>query len=75
MAPAIAGVTAGAGVAALLSSVATRYVGGLLFNVTPRDPASFAFAAIVFAAVALLAAYVPARRATRVNPLVALRSE
>jgi predicted permease len=68
---AVAGVAVGAAVAALL----TRQVGGLLYDVTPRDPATFALAAVVFGTVALLAAYVPARRATRVNPLVALRSE
>jgi ABC-type antimicrobial peptide transport system permease subunit len=72
---AIAGVAAGAISAWLLASAATRYVGNLLFEVTPRDPAAFAAAAAVFATAALLAAYVPARRATRVNPLVALRSE
>jgi ABC-type antimicrobial peptide transport system permease subunit len=68
---AIAGVAVGAAVAALL----TRQVGGLLYNVTPRDPTTFGVAAVIFCAVALVAAYVPARRATRVNPLVALRSE
>jgi putative ABC transport system permease protein len=53
----------------------TRYLEGMLFALTPLDPVTFAAVAVLFATVALLASYVPARRATRVDPLVALRAE
>jgi predicted permease len=50
-----------------------RYLQSMLFGVEPRDPATFAAVAVAFALVAAAAAYLPARRATRVDPLVALR--
>ena len=50
-----------------------RLLTAFLFNVRPLDPIAFLLAAAVLIAVALLAAYVPARRATRVDPLQALR--
>jgi ABC-type antimicrobial peptide transport system permease subunit len=53
----------------------TRFVETMLFEVTPFDPSTFAGVALMFAFVATLAAYAPARRATRVDPLVALRTE
>jgi predicted permease len=65
------GVLLGIGGTALLS----RYLEGLLFGVTPLDPPTFVVAGVGFTLVALLAAYRPARRATRVDPLVALRTE
>jgi len=53
----------------------SRYLEGLLFGTTPLDVMTFAAVVVMFCAVATLASYVPARRATRVDPLVALRSE
>jgi predicted permease len=53
----------------------TRYLASLLFGLQPLDPATFATVALAFAAVAMLASYLPARRAASVDPLVALRAE
>jgi ABC-type antimicrobial peptide transport system permease subunit len=59
------------GVAAALQL--TRLMGYLLYNVSPRDPVAFVSALAVIAAAALLACFVPAWRATRTDPLLALR--
>jgi ABC-type antimicrobial peptide transport system permease subunit len=53
----------------------TRALDTLLFGVRPDDPATFAAVSVLLLAVMLVAAYLPARRATRVDPLTALRTE
>ena len=53
----------------------TRYLEGTLYGVTALDVTTFAVVALVFAAVSMAAAYLPARRATAINPLVALRHD
>jgi putative ABC transport system permease protein len=67
----ILGVVCGTIAALFVSQTMTR----MLFSVTPTDPATFATVAAGLLAVALFASYLPARRATRVDPIVALRSE
>jgi len=69
--PVVAGLAAGVTAALALS----RLVAGMLYGVAPRDPLTIALAALAMLAVALAAAVVPARRATRVEPMTALRHE
>src|SRR5213082_2555740 len=66
----IVGVVIGASAALLL----TRLMGNLLYKVSPRDPIAFGAALIILIAVALIACFLPARRATRIDPVRALRT-
>jgi putative ABC transport system permease protein len=72
-----AAVLAGLGLAVGLAGalVLTRLLAGLLFRVSPTDPPTFATGMVVLTFVAVLAAALPALRAARVDPVVALRSE
>jgi ABC-type antimicrobial peptide transport system permease subunit len=68
-------VVAGLGVGVLAALALTRLMRTLLFEVQPADPFTFAGVSLTLAAVALMACYLPARRALRVDPLLALRRE
>jgi len=65
----------GIAIGAVVSFVAGKWISSLLFQTEPGDPMTFVATLIVFASVALLAGYLPAQRASRVDPLVALRYE
>jgi putative ABC transport system permease protein len=71
MKPALRGVVIGVGSALAL----TRWMKGFLFGVSATDPMTFATIALLLSAVALLACWIPARRATKVDPLQALRHD
>jgi putative ABC transport system permease protein len=57
------------------AAIMTRFFRSMLFNVAPADPGTFLSVSVLLAGVALFACYIPARRATRVDPLAALREE
>ena len=69
--PVVAGVAAGI----VITLAASRLLEGLLFEVSPRDPVVLAGGSVLLLAVAILASLAPALRATRVDPMLALRSD
>jgi ABC-type antimicrobial peptide transport system permease subunit len=68
-------VALGLGIGALTSLAATRWLVSLLYGLKENDPATMAAAAFLLMCVALWAGWFPARRATRVDPMIALRHE
>src|SRR6202030_736273 len=66
---------AGAAMGLVCALVVAHLMAGMLYGVRPSDPLTFAGVALLLVGVALLACYIPARRAIRVDPLVALRHE
>jgi putative ABC transport system permease protein len=66
----------GAGLAAglLVSTALTRFARSMLYEIQPDDPTTFLSVAVILAAIAIVAAYLPARRAARVDPVSALRN-
>jgi putative ABC transport system permease protein len=65
----------GVAVGVIAAAVAAPYLESLLFGLNPRDPAVFVVVATAFPVVAMVAAYVPARRATSIDPVAVLRGE
>jgi putative ABC transport system permease protein len=68
-------VAVGLGAGLIGAAIITRFLRSMLFSVTATDPITFVSIAALLAAVALLACFIPARRATQVDPLVALRED
>jgi predicted permease len=68
-------VVAGIGLGLVIAFGLSRFIANMLFNMKPADPLTFSGVALLLAAVALVACYLPARRATRIDPVIALRYE
>jgi ABC-type antimicrobial peptide transport system permease subunit len=71
----VAGLAVGVPAALATARLTSSQISGLLFGLRASDPLTIALAALGLTAVALVAAYLPARRASRVNPLAALKAE
>ncbi len=71
LSPTLTGIVIGIAAAAML----TRFIASMIYGVTPLDPVAFAVGVAVLVSVAVTATWVPARRAMRIDPLVALKSE
>jgi len=71
----VVGLSVGLGLALLIGTAMGNGIQNTLFNVTARDPVTYAFVGALVTGVSLLATLVPARRATRVDPIIALRAE
>lgn len=71
----VAGLTIGLGLALLLATLAGSGIQNILFGVSARDPLTYGVVTAVVTIVSLVATFVPARRATRVDPMIALRAE
>jgi len=68
-------IAAGIALGAIAALAVGEAIGGMLYGVHPHDPVTLVSFAVFLAAIAALACYIPARRATKVDPLVALRHE
>ncbi len=66
---------AGIGTGLVVSLVAARLVGQLTFGISPHDPTTFAGLSVLLAVVILAASWIPARRASRLDPIAALREQ
>ena len=66
---------AGIGIGLIVGLGIARLTAGLLYGVQPSDPATCAAVALVIGGTTILAAYIPARRATKIDPMMALRNE
>jgi len=69
------GLTFGIGITLLIATLGQAGISNFLFQISPRDPLTYTVVAVLLAVVSLFATFVPARRATRVNPIDALRAE
>jgi ABC-type antimicrobial peptide transport system permease subunit len=68
-------IVAGSVVGLVSAVMLSRYIADLLYELSPTDPMAYASVSILLVAVALLASYLPARRAAGIDPILALRAE